>query len=199
VSVCTPAHADDDPPEDLDDFAPAPPTEDALPQALATRDRVIPDSSFEFAIQYSYGGVVGLTERVAPGVGVGLRGSWGKHLGQHRVGFSVVQMVEGQIASSTLYATDVEATWNHVGSTGLLVGAGLGGTLGVIAIHEEEGRVLVAPTASARVGGSQTWSRYQRRLFVFAEGKLRVADGDVVGLVALCIGAGKGAGEYRPR
>jgi hypothetical protein len=203
--LCTPARASDEPvppdaPDDadsLDDFAPPPPSEDVLPEALATRDREIPNTSFEFALQYGYGAVPFLTLQAPPGVGFGLRGSWGKHLGVHRLGFAITETIEGQIGTASLFATEAVASWDVIGPGGLLLGAGAGGTLAALQIHAGDNSVRVAPTVTARVGGSQTWSQHQRRLFLFVEGKLRVADGELVPAVALAVGAGKGAGRYR--
>lgn len=193
--ACLAARAEDP----LDDFAPAPPGEEALPEAIATQDRVVPNTSFEFALQYSWGGVPYLTLEVPPGPGLGLRGAWGKHLGLHRLGFAATATIEGDIGKYALYATELVGAWDRVGPEGLLVGAGLGGTLALVDVHEAPLAVHLAPTVAARVGGSQTWSRYQRRLFVVVEARLRVADGDLVPTGALLFGAGRGAGEYRPR
>lgn len=190
---------DEVPDERLDDFAPAPPGEDALPEALATRARVVPNTSFEFAVQYSFGRVAFLDDRVPPGPGLGLRGSWGKHLGLHRLGFAATETIEGDIGKYALYTTELVGSWDRVGAHGLLVGAGVGATLAVVDVWEQPAAVHLAPTVTARVGGSQTWSRYQRRLFVAFEAKLRVADGDLVPIGGLLFGAGRGSGEYRSR
>ena len=193
--LCAAARADDT----LDDFAPAPPGEDELPQALATRARIVPSSSFEFAFQYSWGDIASLDSGMWPGPGVGLRASWGKHLGLYRLGFAATTMLEGDLGKSSLHATEVVGAWDHVGTKGLLLGAGLGGTLVVAHVHDQPTGVYLAPTITARIGGSQTWSRYQRRLFAFFEAKVRFAGGEIVPMGAILFGAGKGAGEYQSR
>ncbi len=185
--------------EPLDDFAPAPPGEDELPQALATRARILPNVSFEFAFQYSYGDVAYLDTGVWPGPGVGLRASGGKHFGLHRLGLAATTMIEGDIGKSSLHATEVVGAWDHVGENGLLLGAGLGGTLVVTHVHDQPKDLHLAPTLTARIGGSQTWSRYQRRLFACFEAKLRVAGGELVPMGAILFGAGRGAGDYPSR
>ena len=57
---------------------------------------------------------------------------------------------------------------------------------------ESESAFYVVPTASVRIGWSQTWSRVGRRLFLFLEPKVRYSEEQFVPVVALVVGSGMG-------
>ena len=174
---------------------PPPPPEDDLPIPTLTLDRVPPNTSYEFAIQVSYGSVPYFRSEVGSWIGFGLRGGWGKNFGLHRLGVSGTFTAEGDVAVHTVLDLEPAFAWDYVGAKGLLVGAGVGPafvyTQENSTIHEER-RFEVVPSGVVRLGWSQTWSRVGRRLFVFAEPKVRWIEGEVSPVVAVAVGSGGG-------
>ncbi len=176
-------------------LAPPPPPEDELPIPTLTIDRVPPNTSYEFAVQVSYGSVAFFRDSVPPWVGFGFRGGWGKNLGLHRLGVDGVFVAEGDIGVHTLLALEPQAAWNYVSNGGLLLGAGVGPAFTWrsrnTSVIPETGAGVV-PGVAARIGWSQTWSRVGRRLFLFVEPKVRFAEGDFHPIVAVAVGSGGG-------
>jgi len=174
---------------------PPPPPEDDLPIPTLTIDRVPPNTSFEGAVQVSFGEVAYFTDAVPPWVGFGLRGGWGKNFGLHRIGAGMGVAAEGDIGIHTLLAFEPSVNWDFVSASGLLIGAGVGPSF-MYAVENatvfEEKTFGVVPAGSLRIGWSQTWSRVGRRLFVFLEPKVRYTEGELVPLVALVVGSGAG-------
>lgn len=174
---------------------PPPPPEDDLPIPTLNIDRVPPNTSFEFAIQVSYGTVAYFRDQVPPWVGFGFRAGWGKNFGLHRIGIAGGLIAEGDIGVHTQLMFEPALTWDHVGRTGLLLGASVGPSL---VWTSESSTVEVVygidavPTVAARIGWSQTWSRVGRRLFLFAEPKVRLVLGRASPVVAIAVGSGGG-------
>ena len=177
------------------DLPPPPSLADDLPIPTLTIDRVPPNTSFEFAIQVSYGTVAYFRDQVPPWVGFGLRAGWGKNFGLHRFGIAGTVSAEGDIGVHTQLAVEPTAAWDFVSRQGLLFGAGVGPAVVYTArtstVRPEYG-LDIAPSVAARIGWSQTWSRVGRRLFLFAEPKVRFAAGKVSPVVAIAVGSGAG-------
>ncbi|MEQ1571609.1 MAG: hypothetical protein ABMA64_38630, partial [Myxococcota bacterium] len=176
-------------------LAPPPPPEDDLPIPTLTIDRIPPNTSFEFAVSASFGEVAYFQDKVPPWIGFGIRGGWGKNLGQHRLGVAGNLTVEGDIGVHTQLALQPEFAWDHVSSNGVLLGAGIGPALIWTADNATviaEYGVKMAPTAGVRAGWSQTWSRVGRRLFLYVEPRARLVAGEVSPAVAVAVGSGAG-------
>lgn len=175
--------------------APLPPPEDDLPIPTLTIDRVPPRTSFEFAVHVSYGQVAYFTDSVPSWIGFGFRGGWGRNFGLHRIGATGTVTAEGDFGVHTLVGFEPHLTWDFVSPQGLLLGVGVGPALMYtheqVTVEVEQGFQL-APSASARIGWSQTWSRVGRRLFVFLEPKVRWTPEGITPLVALGVGSGGG-------
>jgi hypothetical protein len=174
---------------------PPPPPEDDLPIPTLTIDRVPPNTSYEFAVQVSYGEVPYFEAVVPLWIGFGMRAGWGKNLGLHRLGVSGSFTAEGDIGVHTVLDLEPAFAWDFVSNKGILLGAGVGPSL----VYRQENSTIftdrgfeVGPSAVARLGWSQTWSRVGRRIFVFLEPKLRFADGEPTTVVALAVGSGGG-------
>ena len=174
---------------------PPPPAADDLPIPTLTIDRIPPNTSYEFAVQVSYGHVAYFRDQVPPWVGFGFRGGWGKNFGTHRIGVSGTFTAEGDIGVHTQLAVEPALTWDFVSGGGLLLGAGVGPAVAWTARSstiDSEYAFEVAPSAVVRLGWSQTWSRVGRRLFLFVEPKARMAGGKLSPLVAVAVGSGGG-------
>lgn len=182
-------------PKEATPLPPPPPPEDDLPIPTLTIDRVPPNTSFEFAVQVSYGSVAYFQDAVPPWIGFGFRGGWGKNLGVHRLGVGGTFTAEGDFGVHTLLALEPTATWDFVSPGGLLLGAGAGPALMYTnrnATVETVSSFEIAPSVVARIGWSQTWSRVGRRLFIFVEPKLRFTGESYTPLVAVAVGSGAG-------
>jgi hypothetical protein len=174
---------------------PPPPPEEELPIPTLTIDRIPPNTSYEFAIQVSYGTVAYFRESVPPWVGFGVRGGWGKNFGINRIGAAATVAAEGDVGVHTQLSFEPALAWDIVAKPGILLGASAGPAVVWTAENatiEGEYGLDVAPTVAARLGWSQTWSRVGRRLFVFAEPKIRFAEGKASPVVALAVGSGGG-------
>jgi hypothetical protein len=179
----------------LDALPPPPPPEDDLPIPTLTIDRVPPNTSYEFAVQVTYGEVPYFEADVPLWIGFGMRGGWGKNFGLHRLGVSGTFSAEGDIGVHTVLDLEPALAWDFVSGKGVLLGAGVGPSL---AYRQENSTIFaergfeIAPSAVVRAGWSQTWSRVGRRIFLFVEPKIRFADGDPVVVGALAVGSGGG-------
>jgi len=174
---------------------PPPPLEDDLPIPTLTLDRIPPNTSFEFAIQASYGEVAYFRDSVPPWVGFGFRAGWGKNFGVNRIGVAGTLTAEGDIGVHTQLGFEPELAWDLVSMNGLLLGAGVSPAVIWTADSstiESEHSINLAPTVSARIGWSQTWSRVGRRLFLFLEPKVRIIGDSASPLVAVGVGSGAG-------
>lgn len=178
------------------DAPPPPPEEDDLPIPTLEIERIPPSTSFEFGVQISFGQVAYFRDVEPPWIGYGFRGGWGKNFGKHRLGVGAGAVVEGSVGVHTQLALEPTVTWDYIANSGLLLGLGVG-PAGVWTLNNEtvvaERSFHISPTAVARIGGSQTWSRVGRRTFVFLEPKVRLVDGDTLSpVVALVVGSGGG-------
>jgi len=174
---------------------PPPPPEDELPIPTLTIDRIPPNTSYEFAVQVSYGQVSYFRDDVPPWVGFGLRGAWGKNFGLHRIAGQLGFTTEGDMGVHTLLVAEPAIAYDVVTPFGLQVGASAGPAIMYWAdasTQVPESDFGFGPSAALRVGWSQTWTRIGRRLFVFAEPKLRIAGGNTDLLVAVAVGSGAG-------
>jgi hypothetical protein len=174
---------------------PPPPPEDELPIPTLQIDRIPPSTSYEFAVQVSYGQVSYFRDSVPPWVGFGLRGAVGKNFGLHRIGGQLGFTSEGDMGIHTLLVLEPAIAYDVVTPFGLQLGVSGGPALmywsdNSTLINERD--IGFAPSVAARVGWSQTWTRVGRRLFVFAEPKLRYANGSPDVLVAIAVGSGAG-------
>jgi len=183
------------PPVEVIKKPPPPPPEGFLPVPTLDIERIPPATSYEFAAQVSYGSVAYFTDRVPNWVGFGFRGAWGKHFGKSRIGASGTATLEGDLTVHTLAVFEPAFVWDYVSEGGLLLGAGVGPAFAftdynATVVHEVG--FEVAPSAAVRLGWSQTWTRVGRRLFVFAEPKVRMAQGRMTPVVAVAVGSGAG-------
>ena len=105
---------------------PPPAPEDELPIPTLTIDRIPPSTSYEFAVQVSYGQVSYHRDTVPGWVGFGLRAGGGKNFGLHRIGGSAVFASEGDLGIHTLLVLEPSVTYDLVTPGGLLVGASVG-------------------------------------------------------------------------
>ncbi|MCA9566902.1 MAG: hypothetical protein KC656_03630 [Myxococcales bacterium] len=180
--------------QDVDDTGLDP----SLPIPTLKYDRPPPDFSHEVALQLGYGDVTYWKQEVGPWVNFGLRIGWGRNIPdhhQHRIGVTTVVFAEGPLPVHMSVGVDPQLTWDHIGENNLWIGAGIGGA----AMYSSkdtgsltEKRVTLAPSASVRLGWSQTWSRLGRRLFAGVEPRMRITNGNVGYGAALVIGSGKG-------
>ena len=183
------------PPKPTASMLPPPAPEDELPIPTLTIDRIPPSSSYEFAVQVSYGQVSYHRDVVPPWVGFGFRAGGGKNFGLHRIGAAGVFASEGDLGIHTLLVLEPSVTYDLITPGGLLVGASVGPSFmywadaSTIVVENDFG---VGPAAAARVGWSQTWSRIGRRLFAFVEPKVRYANGSTDVVLAAAIGSGVG-------
>lgn len=177
-------------------LGPAP--EDALPIPTLDFDRIPPRTSSEFAMQMGFGEVTYFRDLVPPWISFGMRGGWGKNLGMsgvHRIGGSFTFVAEGPVGVHSTFGFEPALTWDMVSEDGLLVGAGVGPSLMMFVKTDRvaaERETQLVPSGALRVGWSQTFSRVGRRLFVFVEPKMRVINGRINPVAALCVGSGTG-------
>lgn len=175
-----------------------PPPEDALPIPTLDFERVPPRTSYEFAMHMGYGEITYFRDQVPPWLGFGMRAGWGKNLGMsgvHRIGGSFTFVAEGPVGVHSTFGFEPALTWDMVNKDGLLLGAGAGPSLMMFVKTDRvatERATQFVPSAALRVGWSQTFSRFGRRLFVFVEPKLRVINGRANPVAALCVGSGVG-------
>ena len=158
-------------------------------------ERIAPSTSYEFGAQFSFGTVTYWRDFVPAWIGLGLRCGWGKNLGNHRLGLDMTLAMEGPFGVHTSVFLEPVAAWYLVSDGGVLLGAGAGPALMYHARNDvlaKERSVGIAPSATLKIGWSQSWTRVGRRVFVFLEPKLRVVDGELNPLVALAFGSGLG-------
>jgi hypothetical protein len=158
---------------------------------------VPPSLSYEFGVHMSFGTVTYWRDFVPAWIGFGFRFSGGKNLSNgHRLGASLTAVTEGPFGVTASYALEPHATWDHVPTKGgLQVGVGVGPAL----MHHISNQSIVTekastinPSAAIRLGYSQPWTSIGRRLYLVAEPKMRLVDGEWNPLVALVVGSGAG-------
>lgn len=170
-------------------------------------ERLPPRHSWDLGVALSYGSVDHWSEFFDAWVGFGLRGAWGKHRGPTRFGVDAHLTVEGPVGVHTSVGLEPHMSIDHITSGGLLLGAGLGPGL---FYHAEVGESFAVkgertfalqPSLVGRIGWSQGWTRVGRRVFVYAEPKLRptfreASDGirrfAPNPVIALVVGSGRG-------
>ncbi len=167
-----------------------------LPPPTFEVQRLPPDVSYEFAMHFSFGTVTYWREFVDAWIGFGGRFSGGKHFNDHRLGGALTFVAEGPLGVHTTLALEPHATWDYVApKSGLALGFGIGPAAMYHFrndISEPERTFTLNPSAAARIGWSQSWTRVGRRLFIVAEPKIRYIDGEPNPLVAVVVGSGSG-------
>ncbi|MEM6928863.1 MAG: hypothetical protein AAF602_18130 [Myxococcota bacterium] len=187
------------------DAPPQPVITPIQPQPLDTSDLPIPTleieriparTSYEFAMQVSFGPVAYFRDVSSNAPGFGVRGAWGKNVGaRHRIGFAGVATIEGEPGVHTLLTLEPGVAWDFVGKQGLALGL----TGGPSFIHTRNNATVIRttgfaadPYVAARVGWSQTFSSVGRRLFVYLEPKVRFTDTGMVPIASFVVGSGGG-------
>lgn len=169
-----------------------------LPAPSLSLERLPPRYSYEFALSISYGTVTYWSDYFPAWIGFGLRGGWGRNFGNSRVGFDVQVVAEGPVGVHTTLGLEPHLSWDHITREGVLFGAGIGPAL---LYHASAGPSVAlkgvrdmtfGPSAVARIGWSQSWSRVGRRLFVAFEPKMRIVNGTPNPVGALVVGSGLG-------
>ena len=158
--------------------------------------RMPPDYSWEVAMHASFSQITYWREDVPYWIGHGVRGAWGKHWGNTRLGTQVTFSVEGPVPINYTLALEPTLSVDHI-KKWFLVGGSLGPAL---LLHSSATTIAgadisygIAPSAALRLGWSQPWSRVGRRVFVMAEPKVRYfMDKGLNPGVALVVGAGRG-------
>lgn len=168
--------------------------DDELWKAL---ENMPPDWSTELAVAASYSDITYWNAYTGPYPGFGLHWGLGKHLGEkrlHRIGGSLNLMLEGPIPSYYSVFLEPSFAWDTVNHH-LLIGASVSPALALHAKQELLGSTVapgLSPTVAVRIGWSQPWSRALRRMFVVAEPRVRLTNGQLSPGVALMIGSGSG-------
>jgi hypothetical protein len=187
VATATPALAQDD---GLDP---------SLPIPTLQYERPPPDFSYEIGVQASYGVIHYWQNEVAPWIGFGIRGGWGRNLPDkynHRIGANLLLYVEGPMPVHMTIGLEPQLSWDYINKKGLLLGAGIGPAALYHSKIENGTSVFrkagFGASAAARIGWSQSWTRVGRRLFVMVEPRLRYTEGLWGPSVALVIGSGRG-------
>lgn len=170
----------------------------SLPIPTLNYDRPPPDFSWEIGVMMTYGTITYWQQELEPWVGFGLRLGWGRNVGAnyaHRIGVTGVMFAEGPMPVHASVGIDPQLSWDYISDKNIWLGAGVGAAamLNSKTISTTPERyVSLAPSVSARIGWSQTWSRVGRRLFVGFEARARYTNGNVGPQGALVLGSGKG-------
>ncbi len=153
-----------------------------------------PRYSWDVGLTVSYGMLPQFESRGWAGFGV--RGTWGKNFGRHRIGPTLGVALEGQIALQWTNNFEPGVAWDFVHEKKLWLGATLGLDL---ALHVDGAGTydpLVsfepAPALGFRIGFSQPFSLVRSRFFVAIEPKIRIMGGQPQVLGVIVIGSGKG-------
>jgi hypothetical protein len=153
-----------------------------------------PSKSSELAVMATYGEIAWWRgERAYTGAdpGFGIRGAYGKHFGEVRLGGQLGAALEGPMPIYWSAVLEPLATVDVV-KQGILVGASLGPGLMLHGALNEDFAVSVSPTLALRAGVSQPWSRVARRMFVGVEPRVRLIRGEPALSVAIVVGQGRG-------
>lgn len=157
-------------------------------------ERIPPRVSWDFAIQPSFGTIPHFYGDRWPWVGLGVRGGGGYHIRGHRLGGALGVSIEGEAPVYYNLAFEPQATWDFIAGH-LLVGASVGPSVlvhGAMGLKDTEYKATLAPTAAARIGYSQGWTRVGRRLFVSLEPRVRYARGKLYPTAMVLVGSGSG-------
>ncbi|MEN0065137.1 MAG: hypothetical protein AAGA48_23540 [Myxococcota bacterium] len=191
--------------EERDDAPPTPVLTPLTPEPLDAADLPVPtleierlpaNTSYEFAMQVSFGQVAYFTDVASSWPGFGLRAGWGKNLGGNsRIGVSGAASIEGEFGIFTLLTLEPGVAFDFVGNRGGLFGV----TAGPSFVHTRDNSTVLreqgfalAPYVAARVGWSQTFSSVGRRLFLYLEPKVRFTEFGPVPIAAFVVGSGGG-------
>lgn len=170
----------------------------SLPIPSLKYDRPAPDFSWEIGVHMGFGEVTYWMQEIPPWVSFGVRAGWGRNLPSnhhHRLGVTALFFAEGPMPIHMTLGVDPQFSWDVVTESGLWMGAGVGAA---VMFHSKDvGNQTVTasslgPSASARLGWSQTWSRVGRRFFIGAEPRIRVTNGNVGWSASVVLGSGKG-------
>ena len=182
-----------------DDDATDPGLDPSLPIPTLKYDRPPPDFSYEFGVQAGYGVITFWRDEVAPWIGFGVRGGWGRNFPdtyKHRIGVNALLFVEGPLPVHMTAGIEPHLAWDYINDKGLALGAEVGPAVLYHSKIENGTSTFSKPgfgaSAAVRVGWSQTWSRIGRRLFVMVEPKVRYIDGGFGPTASLIVGSGKG-------
>ncbi len=173
---------------DLGDEPPPPPV---------ILQRIPPRFSYELAMHASYGTLTAWRDQVPGWAGLGLRFGWGKNFGKHRIGPGLTLAIEGPVTVQWTTAIEPALNWDFVNLKGFALGVsgGVSALFNAGIVHGSSTYVTswdAAPTLSARIGYSETWSRVGRRFFIYLEPKVRYFDEAFNPLVAIVVGSGRG-------
>ncbi len=167
-----------------------------LPPPSFEVQRIPPSWSYEFGMHFSFGTVTYWREYIDAWIGFGGRFAAGKNFGDHRLGGILTGVAEGPIGVHTSLAAEPAVAWDYIAPRlGLQLGLSAGPALMYHFRNDTtagEHATTLNPSAAARFGWSQSWTRVGRRLYVVAEPKIRVVDGKPNPLVALVVGSGVG-------
>lgn len=175
-------------PQPLDDFE--------LPVPTLEIERLPARTSWEFAMQVSFGPVAYFQDVASNWPGYGIRGGWGRNVGTSaRFGLQGAATIEGEFGIYTLMTLEPGVTFDFVGKRGFAFGF----TGGPSFVHTRDNATVIqetnfalAPYAAVRMGWSQTFSSVGRRLFVYLEPKVRFTEFGAVPIAAIVVGSGGG-------
>jgi len=167
-----------------------------LPIPTLEIERLPANTSWEFAMQVSFGPVAYFQDVSDNSPGFGLRAGWGKNVGpRHRFGFLGNATIEGEPGIYTLLTLEPGVTWDFVGKRGVALGLTGGPTFihtRANATRQQEVGFALDPYVAGRVGWSQSFSSVGRRIFVYLEPKIRFTQLGPVPIAALVVGSGGG-------
>lgn len=163
----------------------------------ALLDNLPPRRSWDLALTVNYADVTYWRAYTPPWMAFGLRASYGTHLGESRntrlaVGMSA--STEGPIPEYYTLAFEPSFDVDYV-DHGVQAGLSVGPAVLVhsrLTLLGDEFFYGLSPSVGARLGYSQPFSRVTRRMFVVADPKLRVVNGDLSWVVGVAIGSGMG-------
>jgi len=173
----------------------------APPSTTFALEKLPPQTSYDMAMQITYGAISHFQTDVPPWIGFGFRGGWGRHVdgpsggaSTHRLGASFGFSAEGPFPLHYNLVLEPLATWDVIQGQ-LLFGASVGPSLFVhsfLGLKGQENSLGAGLTVALRLGHSQAWSRVGRRVFFLFEPKLRIVEGQLSPLGSIIIGSGWG-------
>ncbi len=177
-----------------------PPQPTSMPSHLVL-ERLPPHTSYNMAMQVTYGTISHFQDQVPPWIGFGAQAGWGRHIdgpaggaSTHRLGASVGFSAEGPVPLHYNLVLEPLATWDVIANQ-FLFGASIGPSLFVhssLGLKKQESSLGAGAALALRFGRSQAWSRVGRRVFFLVEPKLRLVEGQLSPLAAVLVGSGWG-------
>lgn len=170
----------------------------SLPIPTLDFERPPPDYSYEIGLHLGYGQVAYWMQEIPSYPSFGLRLGWGRNFGanyRNRLGVTALLFFEGPLLVHLSAGLDPQISYDYVGENHLWFGFGVGGAAMVNRRRVNTQSTTTssfAPSASVRLGYSQTWSRVGRRLFIGVEPRTRIANGNIGTSVSLVVGSGQG-------